>query len=304
MGLKDTVEDIKALKIQGAQNVAIAAISAIKKLLDDSIFKDSNDLVLKLNRARKLFFESRPTEPCMRNSINYVLDIHYSNDFNSLKRAVNLRTEEVKKHLKSVNTRINNVGYNKIKNGYRVFTHCHSGTVIGILKHAHNQGRKFEVYNTETRPLFQGRKTALELAKAGIKVHHFVDSAAKEALKKADIVLLGCDAIISIGDVINKIGSEQIVEIAEKHDIPVYICTDSWKFDPNTIQGYDEEMEERNKKEVWDIKNKNIKIHNPAFAKLGPENITGILSELGIYPPMIFVEEVKQEYPWMFESSL
>ena len=72
---------------------------------------------------------------------------------------------------------------------------------LGDLVDYHARGRawkkhrkKFEVYNTETRPLFQGRKTAQELRKAKIKVTTFVDAAARVALtreqetKKVDLV--------------------------------------------------------------------------------------------------------------------
>jgi len=57
-----------------------------------------------------------------------------------------------------------------VKNRDVIFTHCHSTNVVNSLIYAKKKGKKFQVYNTETRPLFQGRKTANELKKAGIKV--------------------------------------------------------------------------------------------------------------------------------------
>ena len=66
-------------------------------------------------------------------------------------------------------------------------------------------------------------------------------------------------------NVINKIGSEMFCEAAKSKEIPVYICTDSWKFDVATIFGFDEIIEKRHETEVWSDKPKNIKISNYAF---------------------------------------
>jgi len=231
----------------------------------------------------------RPTEPCLRNSVKFVLKDFEKN----YKIAI--------KHLKTVRRKIAEIGSRLIRDGIVVFTHCHSSTVIEILKMAFKQGKKFEVYNTETRPLYQGRKTARELAKIGIPVKHFVDSAGRIAIKKSDLVLFGADSITSVGKIINKIGTEMFAEIANKYDKPVYFCTDSWKFNPKTIIGFEEKIEERSPKEVWKNPPKGVEILNYAFESVKPELATGIISELGIFKPAVFVGEVKKNYPWIFE---
>ena len=113
-------------------------------------------------------------------------------------------------------------------------------------------------------------------------------------------MLLGADAVTSEGKVINKIGSELFTEIADRYEVPVYVCTDSWKFDPKSVFGYEEEIEKRKPTEIWPTAPRGVKIANFAFEKVNPDLITGIISELGIYKPSIFVEEVKRAYPWMF----
>jgi ribose 1,5-bisphosphate isomerase len=182
-----------------------------------------------------------------------------------------------------------------------IFTHCHSNTVIDVLKKAKSQRKRFSVNNTETRPLFQGRITAKQLSRLNIKVTHFVDSAARLAIKDSNIMLIGCDAITSEGKVINKIGSEMFSEIASKHETSVYVCTHSWKFDPKTIFGFETIIEKRNAKEIWPRPPKKVKISNYTFEKINPDLITGIISELGIHPPEVFLQEVKKVYPWMLK---
>lgn len=300
MSFKKIVADIKSLKIQGAQAVAKASIKAINDILTKSKAKSARIFAEELKKSKQILLKTRPTEPAMKNALNYITANLTSLDIEEMKHKVTDRMNYVLDHFENAPKVIEEIASRKIKNNMIVFTHCHSSTVTNALIRAKKQGKKFEVHNTETRPLFQGRKTAKELAKAGITVKHYVDSAARLALKKADIVLIGADAITTEGKVINKIGSEMIAEIADKYDVSVYICTDSWKFDPSTIFGKEIKIEERPPKEVWSSPPKKVQILNYAFEKINPDILAGIITELGIYRPAILLEEIKKAYPWMF----
>lgn len=269
MDFNKICEKIKNLEIQGAENVAKEGVRS---------------LFLKGASVKKLL-GLRPTEPCLRNALKF------SKKFGS---------EEALKHFDESEKKIIGFGVKKIKKGMVVFTHCHSSTVVDILKEAKKRGKEFEVFNTETRPLYQGRITARELGKSGIKVTSVVDAAAGVALrktkemKKTDVVLLGCDAVLSNGDCVNKIGSGMFAEIAYDHKIPVYIATDSWKFSPKKV-----EIEKRDFDEVWKNLPRYVKVKNLAFEIIDAKFITGIISELGILKPAKFVKEVKKRYKWI-----
>ena len=66
---------------------------------------------------------------------------------------------------------------------------------------------------------------------------------------------------------------------------------------------FEEELEERGPQEVWGEAPKGVGISNFAFEIIEPQLVSGIISELGIYNPMIFVEELKRNYSWMFENQ-
>ncbi|MEA3431022.1 MAG: hypothetical protein U9R08_07145 [Nanoarchaeota archaeon] len=298
MTFKQIVIDIKKLKIQGAQAVAKAGVKALQEIAIKSKTKSNKIFISDLNKAKIILFNSRPTEPAMRNAINYILYRLGGDDIEDIKKQFRFRVHKVQEHFKKSESLISQYGARLITNKSAVYTHCHSSTVINILRKA-SKSKKFEVHNTETRPLFQGRKTATDLTKLKIPVFHYVDSAARIALKETDLMLLGADAITSTGKVVNKIGSELIVESAERYQVPVYICTDSWKYDPKTHFGISEPMENRSRDEVWKNAPKSVKIMNPAFEKINPRLITGIISELGIYSPETFVQEVKRKYEFL-----
>jgi ribose 1,5-bisphosphate isomerase len=298
-----TIKDIKSIKIQGATAVAINATIAFcyyaKKI---SKTKDKKQFWKMLLSARKALLATRPTEPAMDNSLNYLLHNIHLGSYDTLEiiDIFEKRRDEVTKHFQKSDEAISKIGERKIRSGQVIYTHCHSSTVAEILKLAKKNKKRFTVYITETRPFLQGRITAKELSKQGIPVKYFIDSAARQAIKGADMMLIGADAISSTGKVINKIGSEMFAEIAKLHDVPVYVCTDSWKFDPKSIFGYELNIEKRPKEEYWPSSPKGVSIHNEIFEKVDPELISGIISEMGIYPPGIFAEEMRRSYKWLF----
>ncbi len=298
LNFQHILKDIKELKIQGAVSVAKASAKAISLVLEENKNKSKAALVHSLRQAKTELLDSRPTEPCMANVLNFLISgIEFEED---VSRAVHRHIDFIAEHFSKVEEEIAKIGSRKITNKSLIFTHCHSSTVVSILLRAKQEGKSFEVHNTETRPMLQGRITATELARVHIPVVHYVDSAARLALKKADIMLIGADAITSEGKVINKIGSELFAEVAHKRDVPVYVCTDSWKFDPSSIFGFEKTIESRPSKEVWPAAPPNITIDNHAFESIDPELVTGIISEIGIFKPEVFVEEVKRAYPKMF----
>ena len=297
--VKDVIEEIKSLKIQGAEAVALSSIEALKGEIKAKGEKSYDGLLVLIEKTVKLLASSRPTEPLLRNCLNYVRYGFEKKKTHKKMDAVKL-CDYVISHIEKSKKEIARIGEKKIGNGTKVFTHCHSSTVVEILKLAKENGKDFIVYNTETRPAFQGRKTAKELSACGIKVYHMVDSAARIGLKNADIALIGSDAITSEGRVINKIGSELFSEIARRYDIPFYSCTNSWKMDPLSLYGFDEPIEERKAGEVWSDAPKGVTILNPAFEIIRSDLVTGIISELGVYTPELFVSKVQNKYPFLF----
>src|SRR3989339_783597 len=237
--------DIKKIKIQGARNIAKKALYAY--------------YLIPTKKAKKKLMSLRPTEPMLVNVLNRTETQSY---------------EEILKHFDSAQEKINKIVFRLIKNNEIIYTHCHSTNVSYSLIYAKNNSKKFEVYNTETRPLFQGRKTAQELSDAKIKVTMFIDSALsialskKQGTKSVTKIFLGADALLKDG-IINKIGSGLIAQIAKN--------------------------QQRNLNEIWDNAPKKVKIQNPAFEFVDKKYITGIVSELGLLNYDNFVKKMMKE---------
>ena len=70
-----------------------------------------------------------------------------------------------------------------------------------------------ELFVLESRPLFEGRRTAEILSKY-FKTHLIIDAAMGKFIKEVDFVLIGIDSIQKNGSIINKIGTYPLAVLA------------------------------------------------------------------------------------------
>lgn len=299
-----TVERIRRLEVQGARNVAIAAIKALESLAKETKAKTRETFMKELSEAKTLLFAARETEPLMRNAVRWVMSQVEDSDERNVCELANLvssSSQNFQKNLEASKKRIAEIGSKRVLDGAVVFTHCHSSTVTNMLSMALKEGKSFEVICTETRPAFQGRITAKEMLALGVKTTFIVDSAARSFMKNVDLVVVGADAITSEGNVVNKIGSGTLALLAHEARKPFYVVSELLKFDPATLYGEYEKIEERSRDEVWKEAPAELNVRNPAFDVTPRDLIHGIISEEGIISPHSVAEVVHRAYPWVFE---
>ncbi len=266
MPLNKIFSQIKRLHIQGATAIAKKGVMAFAEYV-----AQGNNLEKDIEYAKSKLMSARPTEPMLFNAMEYVIKnsktredfIKYAKEF------VRIKEESEKK--------IAEYGASLIKNGTNVFTHCHSSSVIRIFKKAKEQGKDFNVICFETRPLYQGRVTARELVKLGIRTTLTIDSAMTEAFEvyPPSAVFVGCDAITKTF-IVNKIGTDTLAHAAKGHNVPFYVCTETFKYTDSL------KIEERDPDEVWKSRPKGLNIWNPAFDTVSNRFITNFITEKGI----------------------
>lgn len=301
-----TANRITKLEIQGARNVAIAAITTLKESVKKTKTTNKEEFLKELNTARKIFFKTRSTEPLMRNGLRYIIQEVESSKTTNVQGFVDVVSDVANQFLERLEgskKKIAYIGSKRISDGLKILTHCHSSTVTNMLRKARLDGRNFEVICTESRPVFQGRITAKEMLDLGIKTTLIVDSAVRVFMNKVDLVLVGADAITSEGNVINKIGTSLIALAAKEARTPFYVVSELLKFDPATVLGDYEKIEERRPEEVWNESPSGLIVRNPAFDITRREFIHGIISEEGILPPDSISELINRKYPWIFEKQ-
>ncbi|KAH7337073.1 hypothetical protein B0J17DRAFT_718970 [Rhizoctonia solani] len=116
-----------------------------------------------------------------------------------------------------------------IKDDSIILTHSYSRVVMHALLHAHRQ-RRISVYVTEARPRGLGMKTYEALTAAGVPCTVVLDSAVAYVMDKVDLVLVGSEAVVESGGLINAVGSYQAALIAKAAKVPFYALAESYKF--------------------------------------------------------------------------
>ena len=106
-------KNIREIKIQGARNIAKAALYAY------SLFPEE--------KTKRKLISLRPTEPMLVNVLEKIKKMPY---------------KEILSHFDSAQEKINKLVFNIIKQNSRIFTHCHSTNVINSLVYAKKHGKK------------------------------------------------------------------------------------------------------------------------------------------------------------------
>jgi ribose 1,5-bisphosphate isomerase len=304
--LKNFKKDLLSVHIQGATLVAQTTLQALSHYAKSEKIPTTKADWKSLAKIQEDLANLRPTEPLARNISRWFV-------YELKKRAVNLNKSNWNKlveqlvvkleaYLKQAENKLSHAGVVALTAKRNIFTHCHSSLAEKVLLAAHRKGKRFKVYHTETRPLFQGHITDKHLRHSKIPCAMVADSAAAWLVSnhsgddvKINLVLLGADSIARDGSVLNKIGSFGIALAAYDSKIPVYIAATLLKAD---MKG-ESKIELRPRQELWPHAPRGTKIINYAFDKVPAKYITGIICEFGIIKPKQVVKLVKQHYPWL-----
>ena len=305
VNIAQVVQDIKDIKIQGATNIAKAAFDILITESKNQTFDSSEEFLTFIESAMQMLISARPTEPMLFNGMDYIksqIATCKDNLCDSIQKTVIEAATYYLNLIKETAERAILNGLGIINDGDNVLTHCHSTSAVKTLALHKVKGLKFKVFNTETRPLYQGRKTAKDLIEEWIDVTMVVDGVAPFLMDEEsgtdlmmDCVIIGCDAIKLDGGVINKVWSYAVGLSALYANVPVYIAGNLLKVDVHdTIQ-----IEQRHSHEVWEDAPDNLDFLNFAFDKIPPKFIRGIITEFGIIKPREIRSYIEKYYPWM-----
>jgi methylthioribose-1-phosphate isomerase len=200
--------------------------------------------------------------------------------------------------------RLGMLGAELIPDGAGVLTHCNAGglatsgygTALGVIRAAHEDGKRIHVYADETRPLLQGaRLTAWELKTLGIPATLLCDNMAASHLARGliSLAVVGADRIAANGDVANKVGTLGVAVLCHHFGVPFYVAAPVSTLDLSLPSGAEIPIEERNAEEVRAFGGTTVapelgeafSVANPAFDVTPAELVSAIITERGIARP-------------------
>ena len=298
-------QKIKKMEIRGAGPIARAVAEGLQTYAEKSTATHASTFIDELKKAAEILATARPTAVSAPNAVRFLFKqlepaFREGKDVNSLKALTSASCKQFITYSKEATQKIGEMGANRIRDGDMIMTHCNSSNVLSVLKKAHEQGKSFQVYCTETRPRLQGLLTARSLRDMDISTTIIVDCAARHFMEDFDHAIFGADAIATNGAVVNKIGTSEMALVAHEARVRTMVASETYKFHPGTMAGELVEIEERPATEI--IANPEeyagITILNPAFDITPPEYIDVIVTEMGLIPPQAAILILTEQYGW------
>jgi methylthioribose-1-phosphate isomerase len=296
---QDVVSAIKRLVVRGAPAIGCAAAYGLVLAARSGSAQDRVACLEELRLAAGALAASRPTAV----NLFWALDrmkkcINPEQSPAMIYQTLLREAHGILQEDLTLNQTMGRLGRELIPDEASILTHCNAGalatggygTALGVIRAAHDSGKKVRVFADETRPLLQGaRLTAFELMEENIPVTLITDNMAGYVMQKGwvDLVLVGADRITARGDVANKIGTYSLAVLARAHGIPFYVAAPASTFDLTLNSGADIPIEERSPEEVRRVLGVqtaplDVPVFNPAFDVTPHHLITAIITERGI----------------------
>ncbi len=297
--VRDVILAINNMTVRGAPLLGIvAAYGVVLGIMEQKAAKQP---VSGANIARitKGLGETRPTAVNLFWALRRMTDA-FKGYAGSKDIADNMLNEAIAIHVEDIenNRMLSLYGAELIDDGDTIMTHCNAGalatggygTALGVIRAAHESGKKIKVIATETRPYMQGsRLTVWELMQEGIPVELVPENHAgllcsNKAVSK---VIVGADRIARNGDTANKVGTFMIALAANEYKVPFFVAAPVSTFDNNIENGTCIAIEERSAREVKYLGDRLLTVKDAKARYFGfditpARYITNFITEKGI----------------------
>ncbi len=298
---QSVADAIRGMVIRGAPAIGVAAAMGVA-LGAHSIIADTHESFFRqLDNVCDVLGRTRPTAVNLfwgLTRMKGVAEGLRGESLDTIRAALKREAIRIEQEDQTICRNIGKWGATLIPEGATVLTHCNAGglatagygTALGVIRAAHEAGKKIQVFADETRPWLQGaRLTAWELMKAGIPTTLISDNMAGFFMSRGEITccVVGADRIAANGDTANKIGTYSVAVLAKENNIPFYVAAPVSTLDLTLADGSQIPIEERPSHEVTHIKGiaigpEGVRVRNPSFDVTPARYITAIITENGI----------------------
>jgi methylthioribose-1-phosphate isomerase len=296
---EDAAAAIREMRVRGAPAIGVTAAYAMAMAAREIDASDRGQFLTSLDAAAAIMKAARPTAVNLGWAVNRMMRVAEQVE-SPMEIADRLLSEaqDIQREDEAMNRQMGEFGKELMPDGGSVLTHCNTGalatsafgTALGVIRAGWESGKRFDVFNTETRPWLQGaRLTSWEFQKLGIPATLLADSAAGMLMRQGRIgcVITGADRIAANGDTANKIGTYSLAVLAKENGIPFYVAAPTSTVDLSLLNGDGIEIEERPPEEVTRFGGvatapDGVAALNPAFDVTPHRYIKAIVTEAGI----------------------
>jgi translation initiation factor 2B subunit (eIF-2B alpha/beta/delta family) len=267
--------------------------SAIDSLYDTFLNSDKREVYSNLVDSKLAIENNNYHNTFLKNVLDLLfVGVKKENIFSKFK------TNKLKilQQLKNINKNIAEIGSKKIKNGDVIFIPYLSYEIESILLNTKNKNKNFSVYTLEHKPFNSGKK--LKQRFSDIKVISYPDTALRAPILNSDICFISAESIHE-NEFGCKTGSFIVSLTANKHSVPVYVCTSTLKVSNQnqhnsllSLTLYDLDLR----------KNKETFYNTPRYESVPFDMIQGVITEIGILPPKHIIKEIQRHHKLLVKS--
>jgi translation initiation factor eIF-2B subunit delta len=278
--IDETVEEIREMQTHSSSVVAVKAAEALRELLDRE-FATVEEYARSLERNASALQRAQPSHASLYNTQREIVSRIEGGEFDTIEAAKAETEAAIDDVVESVERAKHEAATNAVDllaDGATVLTHDYSSTVVEAIELAAREGHHIDVYVTEARPRYLGRRTARTLAAVDrVDTTLVVDGAAGHYLDECDRVVLGMSAIVD-DTLYNRVGTFPIAATAAELAVPVSAVGASEKL---IEEGFVFENEFRSPAEVMREPAEGFSVANPAYDATPTHLLDGVVTEAG-----------------------
>ncbi|MFB6117810.1 translation initiation factor eIF-2B [Halosegnis sp.] len=263
--IDETVAEIERMGTHSSSVVAVKAAEALRELFDRE-YPTVAEYVRDLERNSNALRRANPSHASLHTTQREIVETVEAADAPDVSEAKKRTDEVIDRVVETVQTGKQQAAERAaetFEDGETVLTHDYSSTLLEAIELAARDGTHLDVYVTEARPRYLGRKAARTLAGIDrVEPHLLVDAAAGEVLDDCDRVVLGMTCIVE-DTYYNRVGTFPIAATAAQLAVPVSVVGSSSKIIESG--GFSFENEHRSPTEVMREPAEGFEIHNPAY---------------------------------------
>ena len=278
--IDETVEEIEQMQTHSSSVVAVKAADALRQFTDGD-YPTVEEFQRTIERNASALRRANPSHASLQNAMREIVDTVDEADAGSVDAAQDVLADTIEEVIDTIErgkSRAAEHGAELFEDEMTILTHDYSSTVLEALERAAQSGTHLEVYVTEARPRYLGRKTARVLSGIDrIDAHLLVDSAAGHYLPECDRVVTGMSCIVE-DTLYNRIGTYPIAATADDVGVPMTVIGSGAKIIEG---GFAFENEIRSPSEVMREPAEGFTVENPAYDGTPVDLVDSVVTDDG-----------------------
>ena len=276
--INETVAEIEEMQTSSSSTVAIKATRALESLLDRD-FATVEEFERDIDRNVSALRRANPSHASLQNAMLEVKDAVTTRDYDDIEDAKRDAQEVIDGVVEGIEKGKRRAAANAVdlfEDGMAIMTHDYSTTVLEAIELAIAEGMYLDVYVTEGRPRYLGRRTARTLAGYDpIDVTLITEGACGQYLEKCDLAMTGITCIVD--DVLyNRVGTFPIAATADTVGTPMTVVGSGTKI---VEEGFVFENDYRPASEVMLEPAEGFAVGNPAYDATPLELIDSVVTD-------------------------